>query len=362
MNTRKLGVTIGTVAALALVAVVAITMGQEGSTRGPSRSIGTPLIAMTAVPRTPRPTLTPMPSVTPTGTPMPTPTNMFKVVGNGTPCAPDAPEVPYDVSLHGVGGDWLHGEAKICLPDDASVHISGFVSWHGPNGGGQGITIGRIAGPMGPVLQPPAYDNPYNPNDFGGCHYVLQELDGDFSPLPGDSQITLSWWAAGGGIFGCYEQYEDLERHIGPATGGPTLTPVVGCWISEILPHDQGVTSPDWNLRSGGGANDDFVEVACNPAQSIAGWQVCADADCYTVKTDNWTGPLKTFWRDEWPVWSGDFPITGTLTLKNAVGTTVDSLTYSDPGDGNCWAASAWTNPTGVWWSYPCSPGWGGVH
>lgn len=165
-------------------------------------------------------------------------------------------------------------------------------------------------------------------------------------------------------------------------TPTPTKTPTPTAtgttqpaWITEIhgqpVPTGTATAAPcmDWNLRSGCGYNDSFIELAVHAAMSLAGWTLdvlnpAATVICsYTYRSDNYSWPLKTVWMDMGflepdeetlcPLW----PITGTVKLYDAGGSLMDTRPYTNTSVTNSWCAVDWTNPAGAWAVCTPSPG-----
>lgn len=191
-------------------------------------------------------------------------------------------------------------------------------------------------------------------------------------------------------LLGCYfagdetpvpTAYPTMTPYTTPATATltPTNTPVPsntptptqGPWISEVLarPVPTGTPCTDWNLRSGCGADDSFVEIGVPSAVALPDWWLAVhdgddDLTCkYTYRSDNYNWPLKTVWLDQPFVQSNEdkiceaFPITGTVYLYNESDEVMDTRAYTGTTYGSSWCALDWEDPTGTWAVCTPSPG-----
>ena len=80
----------------------------------------------------------------------------------------------------------------------------------------------------------------------------------------------------------------------------------------------------------------------------------------YTFATDNYSGPIKVIWADEFRDGANvcpGFDHPGMAILRNQNGIIQDIRLYWTYGDGNSWQALYWTDPGGAWIPGTPSPG-----
>jgi hypothetical protein len=147
-------------------------------------------------------------------------------------------------------------------------------------------------------------------------------------------------------------------------TAGPTptlrATPTAGGWMgwfTEIL-TERDAPCRDWNGRSGceGDRNDAFVEFTTFPYQTLSGWQIEVGDCTYTLSEDNYSGPLKVIWLDNFYQCAA-YALDGTMVLKDPNGDVQDTRYYFTFRGGDAYRAAAWTYPEGVWISGTPMPG-----
>ena len=166
-------------------------------------------------------------------------------------------------------------------------------------------------------------------------------------------------------VVACGDNIVDLTP-VPTSTPAPDLT----AWISEVLPRPipTGTPCTDWNLRSGCGVDDSFVEVGVVAPRSLAFWSVDikdpgGSSICiYDFKWDNYTSSLKVTWQDIMEDGldgaCSSYPITGTVYLYDSDGVLRDTRAYTTVmANGNSWAALDWSNPSGSWAESTPSPG-----
>lgn len=330
------------------------------------------LSTMTPIPRTPRPTATATATPTPTGTPVPSPTPGFPAgdltiydvtaLGSGYNCdqlKAGYPAAPY-VDTFTVNDGTITKTLQVCVwSAPMPVHLDDLAAatgwseayiWEWYCRAGTCDTTGWLHNASGEYCAPIALTHSHDlmlfPRhlDTGTWHneylFLLFAGGTTFGDCSGSASISYS-------------------LSMAPSRAGPTPTPAAGCAITEVYTR-YGTACRDYNLRGGCGTDDEYIEIECTPAQSLAGWQLAAsDVLTYTLKADNMTGPLKVFWLDQWPTWTvtRTLPLTGTATLINAAGTTVDTRTWQTI-PGYSWGAVNWTNPAGPWWYFAPSPGY----
>jgi len=150
-----------------------------------------------------------------------------------------------------------------------------------------------------------------------------------------------------------------------------TPTPTQGPYISEVLarPIPTGTPCVDWNLRSGCGVDDSFVEIGLPQAAALPDWSLAVhDGDdaltcSYTYRSDNYSWPMKVVWLDQ-PFVRTDqdkicesFPITGTVYLYDDSDELMDTRVYTGTTHGSSWCAVDWEDPDGTWAVCTPSPG-----
>lgn len=146
-----------------------------------------------------------------------------------------------------------------------------------------------------------------------------------------------------------------------PRPTGVFPTPAVA-YITEVLSSNAAGTScVNWNLRGVCGDNDNFIEF-WSWFGNVSGWTVEAGDCLYTFSGEAAVGPLKVVWADEMTdtVTEGTcsgLDDNGTVTLRNAAGTLMDTRDYYTLVDGQSWRAGSVYDPTGIWFSNPPSPG-----
>jgi hypothetical protein len=137
-------------------------------------------------------------------------------------------------------------------------------------------------------------------------------------------------------------------------TPAPTSTPsyLAGVRFNEISPTDY----YDWNLSGNVSPADRWYEIINwqTTAQQMAGWQIGNGTDLYTFPTFDAIAPgaRRAFLAED----TLTVPVSGTLTLYNALGVEQDSVIYMTQVDGLCYA----TQPDGsASWSsdQECTPG-----
>lgn len=142
------------------------------------------------------------------------------------------------------------------------------------------------------------------------------------------------------------------------ATNTPTRTPTVvagtGLFFNEISPTDL----YDWNLDGSVTAADRWVELynAGAAAVDLAGYTISDGTFTGTVRvwgmTISASGGKRVILGEDFTT----FPASGTLTLRNALGATVATITYNAQTNGLCYArvpsgSSGWQN------NQVCTPG-----
>ena len=132
------------------------------------------------------------------------------------------------------------------------------------------------------------------------------------------------------------------------ASPTPSPTPVVGLMLNEICPNP----NADMNLDgSGPNPRDRAVELFNSQGSRVdlAGYTLGLSGPLtYTFPSGSYVQPqgYKVIYGDELAL---TLPVTGTATLKNAIGNTLDTVTYGAQNAGTCYArvpsaSTNWTN------------------
>jgi hypothetical protein len=132
--------------------------------------------------------------------------------------------------------------------------------------------------------------------------------------------------------------------------------PAYDLWLTEIFAA-RGMTCMDYNLRSGCGVDDEFVELYASGWVRVPGWAVDVGACTHMFFADSYADGFKVVFEDEFTNCPAGFPISGTVTLRNAFATPIATRTYETPITGRSWAAEAYTFPAGLWNDKDPSPG-----
>jgi len=111
----------------------------------------------------------------------------------------------------------------------------------------------------------------------------------------------------------------------------------------------------DWNVRSGCGANDQFVEFYYTG--SLSGWSLSVGGCSYTFAEDNLSGPFKVIFADLMTACDFGFPAYGTVLLYDPSNRVADYRNYMTSTTGHSWQAATSTNPAGSWTSGLPNPG-----
>jgi len=123
-------------------------------------------------------------------------------------------------------------------------------------------------------------------------------------------------------------------------TRTPTVTPTPPALIEEIFAH-QAATPVNYNLRSGAGGNDHFIELYSSRAQVMADASLVITPCQVTLPQDSviLAGGRLVVWADELVdqatrLQCAALPITGTLELRDPAGAALQVVTYPDVGAG----------------------------
>jgi hypothetical protein len=153
--------------------------------------------------------------------------------------------------------------------------------------------------------------------------------------------------------------YVDARITQTPAPATPTPDPAQGPRIVGIFPC-QGTTCRDWNLRSGCGTNDLWINVSQIVTNTIAGYTLevvnaSATPVCeHVYAADNYVAGVKTTFLDEMLAASGadcaSWPSSGSAKLYDPTDVLTDTLAFDLTGRcGQDYSAVDWTNPDGSW-------------
>lgn len=146
-------------------------------------------------------------------------------------------------------------------------------------------------------------------------------------------------------------------------TPTPTRTPApyTFLWLSEVFPA-QGTPPQNYNLRSGAGDDDRYVEIYTTGELSLAGYELQHSNGCnYKYPVESVSLGYKLAWADEFYTTAG-LPcaatfVTGTVTLLNSNGLVIDALTYGGVTAGASYALTTPSNYYSGWAEATPSPG-----
>jgi hypothetical protein len=141
-----------------------------------------------------------------------------------------------------------------------------------------------------------------------------------------------------------------------------TATPSGEAWFTEVMPlPGAGAACENWNLRSGCGADDTFIELRTSAAMSLAGYRMVAGACSHTFPADSVNSGYVVVFADDMRLSSGlrcpILPPSGTLTLYTSGGAVVAEQAYSQPAAGYSWADPDPETAGGTWAQATPSPG-----
>jgi hypothetical protein len=168
-----------------------------------------------------------------------------------------------------------------------------------------------------------------------------------------------------------HELYVDAGATAATVTPGPsptpsrtptaTATPSNVAWFTEVFPAQAaGAGCRDFNLRSGCGANDTYIEIRTSGLMSLAGYRIVAGACSYTFPADTVNNGYLLVFADEMSQTGGRcaaLPASGTLYLYTAGNALAANQAYSQPTAGSSWADSDPAEAGGTWAEATPSPG-----